>query len=182
MLRQLLLSDLAVIDTETTGVGRGDEVIEVGVIDGGGRTLFESLIRPRSGFVPPAASAVHGLTMRDLVGAPSFAEVADELAGALHGRRVIAWNAPFDQRLLAQSAALWGILPGWGAFECAMRAYARATSGGGRGVRLQHAAATMGVLAAAQSHRSVDDARLTLRVLMRTAARLSSVGASPPHG
>jgi DNA polymerase III subunit epsilon len=181
-LRGLLLSDLAVIDTETTGIGRRDEVIEVGVIDGGGRTLFESLIRPRSGFVPAAASAVHGLSMRDLRDAPSFADVAAELSAVLGPRRVIAWNAPFDQRLLAQSAEVWGVPAGWGAFECAMRAYARATTGGGRGVRLAQAAAATGVLSAAQSHRSVDDCQLTLRVLLRTASRLSLAAGSPPRG
>lgn len=167
-IRELLLDDFVVLDTETTGLGYGDEVIEVGIVGPDGATRFESLVRPRSGRVPPGASAVHGLTMDDLWTAPTFDEVYGSLLEATAGRRVIAWNAPFDERMVRQSAVAWGRRERLKGFECAMRAYAVARGLRHGRAKLERAATETGVLSAvAQAHRSSDDARLTLQVLMR---------------
>ncbi|MDA0699796.1 MAG: 3'-5' exonuclease [bacterium] len=169
-IRALLLDDFVVIDTETTGLGHGDEVIEIGLVGPDGATRFSSLVRPRSGRIPPRASAVHGITMDQLVDAPSFAEVYDAVLEHTHDRRVIAWNAPFDERLVRQSAVGWGRRERLRGFECAMRAYALARGLTHGRAKLARAAGETGVLdGRAQSHRSTDDALLTLRVLMRAA-------------
>lgn len=166
--RALLLDDFVVLDTETTGLGYGDEVIELGVIAPDGGEVLATLVRPRSGRVPPGASRVHGLTMADLADAPTFEDVYPELLRVVAGRRVIAWNAPFDERMVRQSATAWGRRERLRGFECAMRAYALARGLRHGRAKLERAAAETGVLqGAAQSHRSVDDARLTLQVLMR---------------
>lgn len=176
-LRALLLDDFVVLDTETTGLGYRDEVIEIGIVDPSGRVVFESLVRPQAGSVPAGATRVHGLTMRDLETAPCWRDVHDAVVSATRGRRVIAWNAPFDERMVRQSATRWGCSERLGGFECAMRAYAAV-----RGLRygrakLERAAAEMGVLpVGAQAHRSSDDARLTLQVLMRAATTLVTLG------
>ena len=171
-IRALLVSDFVVLDTETTGLGYRDEVIEIGIVGPEGNTLLETLVRPRSGTVPTAATRVHGITMDDLLDAPTWDEIHGEVLRVSEGRRVIAWNAPFDERMVRQSATGWGRRERIRGFECAMLAYARA-----RGLRfgrakLVRAAADMGVLEpAGQRHRSCDDARLSLKVLMRAAAR-----------
>ena len=167
-IRELLLDDFLVIDTETTGLGYADEVVELGVVGPDGRERLSTLVRPRSGRVPPGATAVHGITMDQLADAPTFAEVYDALLALARGRRVIAWNAPFDERMVRQSAVGWGRRERLKGFECAMRAYAFA-----RGLRhgrskLERAAHETGILAGRrQAHRSTDDARLALQVLMR---------------
>lgn len=166
--RALLLDDFVVLDTETTGLGYADEVIEVGVVGPDGAVLLESLVRPRSGAVPPGASRVHGLTMDDLRDAPTFSEVYGALLEVAAGRRVIAWNAPFDERMVRQSATAWGRRERLRGFECAMRAYALARGLAHGRAKLERAAAETGVLGPGpQAHRSTDDARLTLQVLMR---------------
>lgn len=166
--RALLLDDFVVLDTETTGLGYTDEVVEVGVVGPDGAVLLESLVRPRSGFVPAGASRVHGLTMDHLRDAPSFGEVYGALLEVADGRRVIAWNAPFDERMVRQSATACGRRERLRGFECAMRAYALARGLKHGRAKLERAAMETGVLGAGpQSHRSTDDARLTLQVLMR---------------
>ena len=169
-IRELLKDDFLVLDTETTGLGYGAEVIEIGVIGPDGRERLSSLVRPRSGRVPAAVTAIHGITMDDLHGAPTFDEVYDALLALARDRRVVAWNAPFDERMVRQSAATWGRRERLKGFECAMRAYALARGLRHGRAKLERAAAETGVLAAGrQAHRSSDDARLTLQVLMRVA-------------
>ncbi len=170
-LHELFREGFAVVDIETTGLGRGDEVVEVAAVSSGGDVLFESLVRPKRGYVPAQATRIHGLTWDDLAAAPSWPEVVDALADALLGYRVLAWNAPFDERLAAQSSRAWSVehpLPG---FECAMRAYAVCRGVSSGGVRLVRAAAIEGVLVGDQSHRSAGDAALTLAVLRALHAR-----------
>lgn len=179
---QLLREDFAVLDTETTGLGRRDEIIEVGVVDASGATLVQTLIWPRSGGVPQGATRVHGLTIDDLAGAPTWPEALEELRSALQGRRVLAWNAPFDERMVQQSSRAWRMRSGLPAFECAMRAYAFARGMRSGRSKLAEAAAEEGVSTAAQSHRSVDDARLTLAVLTSLAGDGRSSGAGAAGG
>jgi DNA polymerase-3 subunit epsilon len=164
-LRRLFEDDFVVLDTETTGLGADAEVVDIGVVDRHSQILLESLVRPRSGRVPPGAARIHGLTMRHLQAAPTWPEVLPSLIRALAGRRVLAWNAPFDRRMIEQSSRAWDLKPLPIPFECAMHRYALA-----RGVRsgrygLERAAVREGVLANRQEHRSVGDARLTLSVL-----------------
>src|SRR5690606_16039512 len=154
-----------VIDVETTDLSARDEVVEVAAVAHDGTVLFESLVRPKLGRVPAAAARVHGLSWNGLSGAPTWPEVVDDLAEILTGRRVLAWNASFDERLVVQSSRVWAVqhpLPG---FECAMRAYAACRGVGSGGLRLSRAAAVEGVLAGEQSHRGGADATLTVAVL-----------------
>jgi DNA polymerase III subunit epsilon len=169
--RELLLSEFVVLDTETTGLGYDAEVIEIGIVGPDGTALLQSLVQPRSGEVPAAATRLHGLSMRDLEGAPTWADLYDEILDVTAGRRVVAWNAPFDERMVRQSARTWSLKPRLKGFECAMQAYAYARGSRFGRAKLQRAAADLGVLPpGGQRHRSADDARLTLAVLMKTAA------------
>jgi DNA polymerase III subunit epsilon len=171
-LRELLASAFVVIDTETTGLGYADEIIEISVIAGDGTTLLDTLVRPRSGRVPPMVSRVHGLTMRDLADAPTWDDIYDEVLAVTTDRRVIAWNAPFDERMVRQSATAWSRTERLRGFECAMQAYAFCSGARFGRAKLERAAAALGLLGGvAQSHRSEADARLTLAVLRATLAR-----------
>jgi DNA polymerase III subunit epsilon len=169
-LRALLLDDFVVLDTETTGLGYRDEVIEIGVVGPDGATRYASLIRPRAGRIPPGATAVHGITMDDLLDAPTFDEAYDAVLEVARGRRVVAWNAPFDERMVRQSAVGWGRRERLQGFECAMKAYAHVRGLRHGRAKLERAAFETGLLTGMrQAHRSADDALLALQVLMRAA-------------
>jgi DNA polymerase-3 subunit epsilon len=165
-LADLFREGFVVLDTETTGLTTRDEIIEIAAIHSSGTVLLETKVWPHSGSVPSAATRVHGYTIDDLRGAPTWPDVLGALERAVEGRRVFAWNAPFDERMVAQSARRWHLPNAVTGFECAMRAYST-TRGLGGSLRLERAAQVEGVLVQRQSHTSLDDARLTLAVLQR---------------
>ncbi|HEU4799051.1 MAG TPA: exonuclease domain-containing protein [Gemmatimonadales bacterium] len=90
----------AVVDVETTGMRArgGDRITEIAVVvvQGGRRELvYESLVNPERPI--PAMIARMTRISDDMVrSAPRFADIADEVLGALGGRVFVAHNARFD--------------------------------------------------------------------------------------
>jgi DNA polymerase-3 subunit epsilon len=115
-------SDWALIDTETTALD--GVVCEIGVIDGDGTVLFESLVNPESP-VSPEARSIHGISDEELEVSPRLPDVWSRLQEVLRDRTtLVAYNAAFDREHLAQSAsrnALQELPQEW---ACAMEAYA----------------------------------------------------------
>ena len=69
--------DWAILDSETTGLGATDEIIQLAIIDLLGTARFDSLIRPsQRDSVPAEATAIHGISMDMLGTAPTYGEVA----------------------------------------------------------------------------------------------------------
>jgi len=88
-------------DTETTGleVELGHRVIEVAALElmndlPTGRH-FHALIHPERD-IPDEATRIHGFTLADLVGKPSFSGIVDQLIEFFADGPLIAHNAPFD--------------------------------------------------------------------------------------
>jgi DNA polymerase-3 subunit epsilon len=93
-----LRAPLAFVDVETTGGGRDDRVLEIGVLRvEGGRVVdrFETLLDP-FGYVPAMITELTGITNDDIEQAPQFEAVAEQLASVLDGAILVAHNAPFD--------------------------------------------------------------------------------------
>lgn len=166
-LSDLFREGFVVIDTETTGLGASDEIIEIAAVVSDGSLLMQSLVRPKSARIQPAAQRVHGLSASDLSTAPRWPEVLAKLLVALDGRRVLAWNAPFDERLAIQTSKAWRLPHDLPPFECAMRAYARCRGVGHGAMGLQRAASVEGVMAGNQAHRGAEDAQLVVALLRR---------------
>ncbi len=89
----------AVLDLETTGLQpkRGARIIEIGVVivdtDGAVTGEWETLVDAGRGAGP---THIHGVNDAMLEGAPSFAEIAGDLAELLVDRVLVAHNARFD--------------------------------------------------------------------------------------
>lgn len=101
------LGDAVILDTETTGLGESDQVIEIGIIDAmTGETLFHSIVKPVACQVSEEAQAIHGITEAMLVGAPSWLEIHEQIMSILSGRKVIGYNVDFDLGMLGRSHAM----------------------------------------------------------------------------
>jgi len=94
----------AFLDLETTGLSPwfGDRICEIGIVLSEGkriRTTYQTLVNPGR-LLSPAAASTNGLTDAELVAAPSFAEVADEVTAYLREAVVVCHNAQFDLQFL----------------------------------------------------------------------------------
>jgi DNA polymerase-3 subunit epsilon len=97
------------------------------VIDLAGRELLDTLIRPlKTKRMPTRAKAVHGIGVKDLRGAPSWVDVADQINAVLKDKVVLAYNAEYDERLVRQTAALYDTQqPSVKRWECLMLQYSQ---------------------------------------------------------
>lgn len=92
-------------DTETTGIGETDEIIQIGIVGLGGSILLDSLVRPLNRKqIPSEATAIHRITMKMLANAPSYPEVIPTLAKVLRRKSIVAYGVEFENRLLRQTA------------------------------------------------------------------------------
>lgn len=161
--------DVLILDTETNGTGGGTEVIEVSVINTKGKILLDTLVRPKSFTMNPWAQNVHGISLEMLEDAPHWTTVLPQLADLADRRTLLAWNAPFDARMLEQTSSIWNVHhPRW-FFVCAMRLYAKKRSIKNRGLHkavvdegLEH------LLEIHDSHRALGDIKFVLEVLRAT--------------
>ncbi len=92
------------IDTETTGLERQDEIVEISILESDGSVLLQSLVKP-VGQIPPAATRIHGITNTDVLKAPAWLILWPRIRSLLFGRLIAAYNAPFDLRMMQQSHA-----------------------------------------------------------------------------
>jgi DNA polymerase-3 subunit epsilon len=114
---------IAVVDLETTGVLPSvDRVVEVGVVllDDAGvvEDEFTTLVNPGRDIGP---TSIHGIAAGEVVGAPTFADIAPYLNTLLSGRVVVAHNALFDLRFLAREFGRAGVPIGLSPALCTMR-------------------------------------------------------------
>ncbi|MFE9426049.1 DEDDh family exonuclease [Kitasatospora sp. NPDC006697] len=100
----------AVVDVETTGLGRTDRVISIGLyrLDAEGNEIdhWYTLVNPQR---DPGPVWIHGLTAAMLDGAPSFPEIAEEFAERLRDRVLVAHNALFDWNMISREFSRAGL-------------------------------------------------------------------------
>jgi len=115
-----------ILDTETTGLERG-EVVQISVIDSSGSILIDTLVKPVEP-ITPSTTRIHGITNQMVATAPCFAEVVENLRETISGKHVIVYNAVYDRKMLHQSAEAAGIektdWKGISRWWCAMEGFA----------------------------------------------------------
>ncbi len=174
---QWLAQDPLVLDTETTGLGPQDEIVQVAVVDAAGEVLINTLVRPTRP-IPPDATRIHGIQDVHVLTAPTGAEVLAELEPILRDRVVCVYNAPFDLRLLRQTADAWRVRFIPPIAQCVMRLYAEFAGNwddrhGDYRWHSLTAAASRCDLGPFRGHDALSDALMTLRLLKHMAGRLT---------
>lgn len=168
--REYLAMRPVFLDTETTGLDIGAQIIEVCVVDHDGNVLVNNLVRPQ-GPIPADAMRIHGITDEMVRAAPTWPEVWPEVEGVLSGRYVGVYNADFDLRMLRQSHQRYGLpwLLSQGRFFDMMKLYAD-YKGFQRWVTLEVAGRQCGI-PLPNTHRAQADALLVRALLQYIASR-----------
>ena len=168
---------LAVIDCETTGLGRHDRIVEIAVLTldpDSWETLdeYDTLINPERDVGPVE---LHGITASMVEAAPTFAQVAAPLARRLHGAVLIAHNISFDARMLRYEFTRLHVEFGAVSGRCTLRATREKLGAACRrhGIALENA------------HRALADARSTAalgRKVLTDEERNAAAAAGFTHG
>jgi len=168
-----LAGPVACVDLETTGgYAARDRVIEAAVIlleDGRETGAWSTLVNPGVR-IPRAIQQFTGISEAMVADAPTFAQIADELASRLEGRLFVAHNARFDYGFLRAEFRRLGrrfrapVL-------CTVR-LSRALTPGERGHNLDAVMARWGIACDAR-HRAQGDARVLAELLQMARARFA---------
>ena len=174
--REMLDGEFVIFDTETTGVETTDEIIQIGIIDHTGAVIFESKIKPEQSI---QNSQYHGITDDDVKDAPEFKAVYQQIADAMTGKLVLAYNYSYDRRMLEQVCRKHGLeMPVFGGNGCAMEMFAQfhgewnSYHGNYRWQKLRDALASFGLKHedfGDAEHDAVTDAKATLAVIKKMA-------------
>lgn len=105
--RQVIAQNPIYLDTETTGLDRSDEIVEISVVDDNGQTLYESLVKP-SHPIPEETIRVHHINNEAVSVAPTWPIVWTQLRPVLFGRLIVLYNADFDLRMISQTHLRYG--------------------------------------------------------------------------
>ncbi|MDX6729504.1 MAG: polymerase subunit epsilon [Baekduia sp.] len=169
----LATTEFLVVDTETNGLG-GDrcEVTEIGAVLVGGGELherWETLVQVRA----PLSRGIQrftGISQAMVDEAPPADVTLPELAEQMDGRVLVAHNAAFDRRVLAQAFARAGVTWPDPPMLCTV-ALARALHPLARQRKLRPLAESLGIDVDV-SHRALADAETCARVLCALFPRL----------
>lgn len=124
--QEILNSNAIILDTETTGGAKTDQIIQLSLVDMRGKVLFDSLFKPTCE-INPMAAQVHHLTKQHLRNAPSFSDAYEVIKSTMEGRSIIVYNVSFDRRMLKQTVETFNLDSAWIErldWQCAMRAHA----------------------------------------------------------
>lgn len=93
------MSRQVVLDTETTGIGDGHRIIEIGCVELVNRKFtgktYHQYVNPER-LIDEEAMGVHGITDEFVAEKPIFGAVAQDFYEFIQGAELVIHNAPFD--------------------------------------------------------------------------------------
>ena len=109
----VLTRPLVCVDLEATGIWPGhDRIVQIAtasIFPDGSVSTWSSLVNPERS-IPPAVTAIHGITDAAVASAPTFAQLAPTVAARLSDCDLTGYNvARFDRRLLAAECGRVGV-------------------------------------------------------------------------
>ncbi len=102
--RQVIGKNPVYLDTETTGLEKTDEIVEISIIDETGNVLLDFLVKPLQP-IPASATRIHGITNEMVQKAPAWPILWQQVRPLVLSKTIVAYNSDFDYRLIMQSHA-----------------------------------------------------------------------------
>jgi DNA polymerase-3 subunit epsilon len=173
--RELLSMNLLILDTETTGMSSEDQVIELGIIDGTGKIVANTLVNTDRA-IDKYAYQVHHITKHLLLSSDHWGIIDAQVKATIDMHDIVVmYNAPFDIRLMAQSADYFGLDGSYYKeamhYQCLMQLFKQYNYD--KKLPLAKALAARGIKPRAE-HRAVADCQDTL-ALLKYMAKSSTV-------
>lgn len=154
----------AYLDIESTGLGKDDEIIQLGVIAETGEILINTMVKCQ-GDISSEAERIHGITKADLMDAPAWPTVHDILKRVLEGvNKVYIWNSDFDVRLIKQTSERYNLLLPTMKTVCVMNQFAKHLNNGYRRKLIDACDDLLIDTNNIQPHDAVSDCELTRRL------------------
>lgn len=153
-----------ILDTETTGLGAGTEVVELSLIDHLGNTLMDTLVKPLVHTSWDGAERIHGISPADVMDAPTMPDLMFELN--LHLSMydgLVIYNRQYDLGILREAFRKASTSMVQIPTYCAMLTYGKAV-GATKWQSLSKAAAHVGHVWHGNAHRALSDCKATLDV------------------
>ncbi len=164
------LTDVVIVDTETTGAGHGARLVELGALhvrDGKVVAQFQTLVDPEEP-IPGYVVRIHGITNAMVKGAPLARVVLPAFLDFVGTRPLMAHNAAFDRGILAGELLRVGMrrpdIPMFCSLRLARRVFPQAPN---------HKLSTLASwlkIPDPPSHRAIADCMTTVGVLAACAA------------
>jgi len=99
-------NDFLVLDTETTGLYRGQaEICQIAIINQSGDVMLDTLVKPVKR-IPADAIRIHGITNEQVADAPTWADVAPKVMDLIFERDVVIYNAGYDTEMLLSASEI----------------------------------------------------------------------------
>lgn len=103
------LEKALILDTETTGIGNDDEIIELAIIRAdNGEVLFNQRFKPTK-TISAEAFAIHGISDDELKDKPRFADHFADIVQIVNGKTIIGWRVDFDVLFFHQTKRRYAI-------------------------------------------------------------------------
>ncbi len=152
-----------IIDTEATG-GKDSELIDLAIVEfPTGKVLYESFVytdKEMNYF----AQQVHGIESHQLINAPSFSQVCEEVFPIIQNKNIFAYNTSYDKRIFLGFAAKLELEIPDANWHCLMQMY-KQYKNAKKVCSLTQACEELNVQSG--THRAKSDALAAARVLYR---------------
>lgn len=100
-----------IVDVETTGTNKDDEIISIGAVNVAHETLLDDLVKPVNLARVETLTHLHGITPDDLISVRSWPQLYSLVANTLNRAIWIAYNARFDTQMIEYSCVQHGLVP-----------------------------------------------------------------------
>jgi len=167
------------LDSETTGLEKQDQIIELAIIDIQGRVLYDKRFKP-SVAINEDAQDVHGISADSLFSQLKWPSQVDSIAEILRDKTVIIFNKDFDIRLLEQTSKAFNLNTEWIrslSTYCAMALAASVFGSTNRygTISLATCVEESGLACGAEAHNAVNDCEMTRQVIMKMLERYNAI-------